>query len=188
MGPKKGKGKAVVAQNPAGTQPAEQLAPALIGTELLHRRGTTVLKDVCFGRLTLGLYPFFAQTLFAGLVPPFSPFLEEILGFYQICLLHLHPKSVLILAIFAYLCEVYLGVAPYVAFFRNFYALRSMAPDERSGCLSFRIAVGMAGIYIPMAWDANDKPVMRVTKKVEDFRLKWLLVDIRESSNFCDIP
>ena len=174
-----------MAQDPTGVHPAEQLAPALVGTrystdverfrpivaDKTNEHGATVLKGARFGRLAVGLYPFFAQTLFAGLVPPFSPFLEEVLAFYQICLLHLQPNSVLILAILTYLCEAYLGVAPSVAFFWCFYALLSTAPGERSGCLSFRIVDGMAGIYIPMAWDANDKPVMRVTKKVEDFRL-----------------
>ena len=120
-------------------------------------------------------------------MPPFSSFLEEILTFYQIQLLHLHPNSILILAIFAYLCEAYLGVMPSVPFFRSFYVLRNTAAGERSGCVSFRIADGMGGVYIPMSWD-GDKPVTRVTKKVDDFRQRWLLVDTKTKSTFLDIP
>ena len=52
-----------------------------------------------------GYYPIFLHTLYAGLVPPFSPFLMAVLETYQIQLLHLHPNSILILSIFTYLCE-----------------------------------------------------------------------------------
>ena len=40
----------------------------------------------------------------------------------------------------------------------------------------------------PMVWGADEKPIMRVTKKVEDFRQKWLLVDIGATNAFCDVP
>ena len=95
-----------------------------------------------------------------------------------------HPP----LVIFANFCEAYLGVAPSVAFFRSFYALHSMAPGKRSCCLSFRIADMMAGIHIPMAWGTDNKPITRVTKKVEDFRHKCVLVDMGEANTFCDVP
>ena len=39
-----------------------------------------------------------------------------------------------------------------------------------------------------MAWGTDDKPIMRVMKKVEDFHQKWLLVDIGETNSFCDVP
>ena len=57
-------------------------------------------------RLAEGFYRIFLHTLYAGLVPPFSDFLLAILEVYQIQLLHLHPNSILILAIFAHFCEV----------------------------------------------------------------------------------
>ena len=70
------------------------------------------------------LQPVFTHALMAGMIPPFSAFLLEILRHYQIHLLHLHPASVTILSAFAYLCEAFLGVEPSVAFFRHFYSLR----------------------------------------------------------------
>ena len=91
-----------------------------IGSGRHNENGTTVRTPVRFGRHAVGLYPFFIQTFFAGLVPPFSLFMEEILACYQICILHLHPNAVLTLAIFAYLCESYLGVAPSLVFFWSF--------------------------------------------------------------------
>ena len=68
-------------------------------------------------RLAEGFYPIFLHTLYAGRVPPFSDFLLAILEVYQIQLLHLHPNSILILAIFAYFCETYIGIHPSVALF-----------------------------------------------------------------------
>ena len=103
-------------------------------------------------------------------MPPFSPFLEAVLAFYQVQLLHLHPNSVLILAVFAYLCEAYLGLEPTVGLFRCFYALRNTTKNERSGCVSFRIVDGMGSVYIPMSW-TEGKAITSVTKKVEDFRI-----------------
>ena len=140
------------------------------------------------GRHASRLYPFFVHFFFAGLIPPFSLFMEEILACYRICILHLHPNAILTLAIFAYFCEAYLGGMPSVALFWSFYALRFTASGESSGCLSFRITDGMAGILITMAWGPDELPVTRVMKKVEEFRKKWLLVDIGGSNTFCDVP
>ena len=119
MGPKKD--KAAMVSDPAGAQQEDEFAPALVGTRIHttealdkirlmatgkdNEHGASILKAARFGKLAAGLYPILFQTIFAGLVPPFSPFLEEVLAFYQIQLLHLHPNSILILAIFAYLCE-----------------------------------------------------------------------------------
>ena len=63
-------------------------------------------------RLADEFYPIFLHTLYVGLVPPFSDFLLAILETYQIHLLHLHPNSILILSIFTYLCEAYIGIRP----------------------------------------------------------------------------
>ena len=67
-----------------------------------NEHGATEMRPAC-SRLTEGYYPIFLHTLYTGLVPPFSDFLLAILEVYQIQLLHLHPNSLLILAIFAHL-------------------------------------------------------------------------------------
>jgi hypothetical protein len=46
--------------------------------------------------------PFFLFFVFAGLVPPFSLFFLAILETYGIQAIHLHPKSITLLAVFAY--------------------------------------------------------------------------------------
>ena len=70
-----------------------------------NEHGATALTPARFERHVAALYPFFMNFFFAGLVPLFSPFMEEILTSYQICIFHLHPSAFLTLAIFAYLCE-----------------------------------------------------------------------------------
>jgi hypothetical protein len=69
--------------------------------------------------------PFFLFSIFAGLVPPFSPFLLVILETYGIQAIHLHPKSVALLAVFAYACEAWIDVKPSVAYFRHLFSLWS---------------------------------------------------------------
>ena len=69
-------------------------------------------------------FPFFSSGVAVGLVPPFSDFFYEVLDHYGLQALHLHPYSVLLLSIFAYYCEAYLGVMPSVALLRHFFFLR----------------------------------------------------------------
>ena len=131
MAPKKAKGKAIAAQTSSSAPPVEECGPAIIGTRYLedvevfrwavasrhNEHGATSLTPARSGRHSAVLYSFFVHFFVVGLVPPFSPFMEEIIACYQICILHLHPNAILMLAIFAYLCKAYLGVAPSVAFF-----------------------------------------------------------------------
>ena len=102
----------------------------------------------------------------AGLVPPFSPFHLEILRYYQIHLLHLHPASIAILATFTFFCEAFLGVRPSMAFFRHFYSLR-MTASGVTGSVSFRLNEHEAAQLISMA----------VTKRLEDFHRSCVFVD-----------
>ena len=46
-------------------------------------------------------YPLFVSTIAAGLVPPSSEFFLSVLRQYNLQALHLHPNSILLLAIFA---------------------------------------------------------------------------------------
>jgi len=88
--------------------------------------------------LDVTAYPVFQHAIAAGLVAPFSPFFLAILEHYQIQLLHLHPNSITILAVFAFACEAFLGIKPSVALFHHYYSLRITAGNQSSGCVSFR--------------------------------------------------
>jgi hypothetical protein len=116
--------------------------------------------------------PFFLFSIFTGLVPPFFPFFLAILETYGIQAIHLHPNSVTLLAVFAYAYEAWIGIKPSVAYFRHLFSLRSSGPNQSSGCVCFIATVGMEGDFIDLKW----------MKKVEDFRSRWLFVDILEES------
>ena len=70
----------------------------------------------------------FIDALWAGLIPPFSAFFNAVLEHYQIHMLHLDPQSVTLLAIFAFLCEAMVGIAPFVALLRHFFSLHLTSP------------------------------------------------------------
>ena len=81
-------------------------------------------------------YPFFLRSIVAGLVPPFFDFFYSILSHYKIHALHLHPNSILLLSIFAFYSEAYVGVMPSVALLRHFFFLR-IKEGHYSGCVGF---------------------------------------------------
>jgi hypothetical protein len=116
--------------------------------------------------------PFFLFSVFAGLVPPMSPFFLVILETYGIQAIHLHPKSVNLLAVFAYACEAWIGIKPSVAYFCHLFSLQSSGLNQSSGCISFIATTGTEGDFIDLKW----------MNKVEDFRSCWLFIDILEES------
>jgi hypothetical protein len=116
--------------------------------------------------------PFSLFSVLAGLVPPFSPFLLAILETYGIQVIHLHPKSVTLLAVFTCACEVWIGIKPSVVYFRHLFSLRSSGLNQSSGCVSFIATAGTEGEFINLKW----------MKKVEDFHSRWLFVDILKES------
>jgi hypothetical protein len=91
---------------------------------------------------------------------------------YGIHAIHLHPKSVALLAIFAYACEAWISVNPSVAYFHHLFSLRSSGLNQSSGCVSFIATARIEGNFIDLKW----------MKKVKDFRSRWLFIGILEES------
>ena len=87
-------------------------------------------------------YPFFMNSVVAGLVPPFSDFFYAVLGHYKLHAFHLDPNSVLLLSIFAFYYEAFVGVRPSVALFRHFFSLRTHGSNKCSSCISFIVPLG----------------------------------------------
>jgi hypothetical protein len=108
------------------------------------------------------------------MVPPFSPFLLTILETYGIQAIHLHPRSVTLLVVFAYACEAWISIKPSVAYFRHLFSLWSSRLNQSSGCISFIATAGTEGDFIDLKW----------MKKVEDFRSHWVFIEILEESEF----
>jgi hypothetical protein len=118
--------------------------------------------------------PFFLFSIFAGMVLPFSPFLLVILETYGIQAIHVHPRCVALLAVFAYACEAWIGIKPSVVYFHHLFSLRPSGLNQSSGCISFITTTGTEDDFVELKW----------MKKVEDFWSRWLFVDILEESEF----
>ena len=75
----------------------------------------------------------------AGLIPPFSEFFMAVLETYGLHMLHLHPNAVVILSLFAYACEAYIGVPPPIALFHHFFVPHMGRSRWVSGCITFKL-------------------------------------------------
>src|SRR3954462_803906 len=108
-------------------------------------------------------YPLFVSSIAVGLVPPFSELFLSVLRHYDLQALHLHPNSILLLAIFAYYCEAHVGVQPSVALLRHYFYLRT-SKGSPSMCVGF-VACG------------SSMAISNPGKRIEGFQSKWVLVD-----------
>ena len=121
---------------------------------------------------------FFADALWAGLVPPFSAFFNAVLSHYQIHMMHLGPESITLLAVFAFVCEAMVGIPPSVALVRHFFSLRLSDPTQCSGCVSFLAMPETAASGIDFGLPP---PEAR-------FRERWLYVDVGVPSPLLSHP
>ena len=122
--------------------------------------------------------PYFADALWAGLVPPFSDFFNAVLSNYQIHMVYLDPESITLLSVFAFVCEAMMGILPSVALLRHFFSLCLSDPTQCSGCVSFLSAPGAA----PSGIDFSLPP------PATGFRERWLYVDVGVPSPLLSHP
>ncbi|BAB63679.1 membrane-associated protein-like [Oryza sativa Japonica Group] len=106
---------------------------------------------------------FFLPFAMAGLVPPFSHFFMDVLEFYDLQMAHLTPNAVMTLAIFAHLCEMFIGVRPSLQLFRWFFTVQSVSPPSVVGGCYFQPRGPVLNRYIPC--------VLR--KKWDDWKSDW---------------
>ncbi|KAE8767700.1 hypothetical protein D1007_60901 [Hordeum vulgare] len=115
---------------PSRITKAEDLGPVLPfvprGT---HEWGETTFwpSSAVLSSLVRSAYPFFLHNIYPGLVPPFSDFFYSILSHYQIRALHLQPNSALLLFVFSFYYEDFVGVRPSVELFHHLFSLRFTA-------------------------------------------------------------
>jgi hypothetical protein len=79
--------------------------------------------SIPLGDLRPGEFVLFVSYIFCGLGLPISSFFMLLLEDYGLQLQHLTPHSILQVAIFVHLCEMFVGVRPCVALFRYFFVL-----------------------------------------------------------------
>ncbi|KAE8803586.1 hypothetical protein D1007_20537 [Hordeum vulgare] len=115
------------------------------------------------------VYPFFLHSVFVGLVPPFSLFFTAILNHYGIQTLHLQPNSILLLSVFAFYCEAFIGVRTSMALFGYFFSPRLQNGAHLSAGVSFVAA-------------ESGNLLLKAGKKVENFRHRWVLMSLKDAT------
>jgi hypothetical protein len=109
------------------------------------RAGASRLGDLAAGEFVL-----FVSYLSCGLALPISPFFLMLLEELDLQLQHLTPHSILQAAIFAHLCEMFVGVAPCTSLFRHFFVLvKSGKAKDHLGTYYFQTRPDSADAYIP---------------------------------------
>nr|ABA94227.1 retrotransposon protein, putative, unclassified [Oryza sativa Japonica Group] len=120
----------------------------------------------------LGRSVFFLSFAMAGLVPPFSSFFMDILEFYDLQMAHLTPNAVMTLAIFAHLCEMFIGVRPSLWLFRWFFTVQPVSPPSVVGGCYFQPRGQVLHRYIPC--------VLR--KKWDDWKSDWFYTPLADEA------
>nr|AAT77913.1 hypothetical protein [Oryza sativa Japonica Group]ABF99468.1 retrotransposon protein, putative, unclassified [Oryza sativa Japonica Group] len=115
---------------------------------------------------------FFLPFAMAGLVPPFSSFFMDVLEFYDLQMAHLTPNAVMTLAIFAHLCEMFIGVRPSLRLFRWFFTVQSVSPPSVVGGCYFQPRGLVLNRYIPC--------VLR--KKWDDWKSDWFYTPLADEA------
>lgn len=99
----------------------------------------------------------FTSFMMVGLLPPFSAFFLAVPDDFGIQLLHLSPNSIIILAIFSHLCEMFIGVLPSVVLFHHYFTLWCVGQSEVTESCGFHLWDGFVNEYIPQLlktkWD-----------------------------------
>jgi hypothetical protein len=134
-------------------------APVLAGR--IHA-GTVPLGDLAAGEFVL-----FTFYISCGLALPISPFFLLLLEEFGLQLQHLTPHSILQAAIFAHLCEMFLGVAPCTSLFCHFFVLvKSGKARDHLGAYYFQTRSDSAVSYISTLGGA----------RWENWRVDWVIV------------
>nr|CAE02012.3 OSJNBa0079A21.1 [Oryza sativa Japonica Group] len=115
---------------------------------------------------------FFLPFAMAGLVPPFSSFFMDVLEFYDLQMAHLTPNAVMTLAIFAHLCEMFIGVRPSLRLFRWFFTVQSVSPPSVVGGCYFQPRGSVLNRYIPCA----------LRKKWDDWKSDWFYTPLADEA------
>jgi hypothetical protein len=121
-------------------------------------------------------YPFFAAYFWCGLCPPFSEFFRDIMVTFGFHLLDFTPNAVMTMAIFAHLCENFVGVNPSTALFRHYFAPRVEKEDPLSGCISWVSKAGMKKTYL----DGD------LHGRWPDWRAEWCWIVEEDPLSFCE--
>jgi hypothetical protein len=132
------------------SEEALNLVRDLLGWSAPGLAGRIRAGAVPLGNLAVGEFILFTSYISCGLALSISPFFLLLLKEFGLQLQHLTPHSVLQVAIFVHLCEMFVGVAPYTSLFRNFFVLvKSGKTRDHIGAYYFQTRPDPAVVYIP---------------------------------------
>jgi hypothetical protein len=130
---------------------------------------------VPLGDLVAGEFVLFTSYISCGLALPISPFFLLLLEEFGLQLQHLTPHSILQVAIFVHLCEMFIGVAPCTSLFRYFFVLvKSEKIRDHIGAYYFQTRPDPAVVYIPTFGGA----------RWENWRSDWVIAST-EANESC---
>lgn len=102
----------------------------------------------------------FKDFFIRGLGLPTSEFFRRVLDFYGLELVNLNPNSILHMAIFAHLCEAFLGIHPHFLLFRYFFICKpypnAAAPNVFGGG-GFQLRDSMRNLYINIPLKSSNR-------------------------------
>jgi hypothetical protein len=146
---------------------ALNLVRNLLGWSALAFTGRIRAGAAPLGDLATGEFVLFVSYLSCGLALPISPFFLLLLEELGLQLQHLTPHSILQAAIFAHLCEMFMGVAPCTSLFRHFFVLvKSGKAKDHLDAYYFQTRPDSASAYIPSLSGA----------RWEHWRADWVIV------------
>ena len=128
-----------------------------------------------FNALEPGDARIFACFVVAGLVPPMSLFFHAVLAAYGLHVAHIHPNTMVTLAMFQHCCEAFVGIRPSVVLFRHFFWPRV---EERRVSGSVTFTRRNTSRFIPMD----------VRSKWEEFRHQWCFIRFPRADDSLDAP
>ncbi|KAE8781228.1 hypothetical protein D1007_45549 [Hordeum vulgare] len=140
-----------------------------------HGRTLIWLDATAKRPVSKAVYPLFLHSVFAGLVPSFFSFFTAILNHYGIQALQLQPNSILLLSVFAFYCESFIGMRPSVALFRHFFSLRVHDDAHLSACVSF--VASQRGNFL-----------LKAGKKLENCMHRWVLISLKDADPRLEMP
>jgi hypothetical protein len=129
---------------------ALNLVRNLLGWGALAFAGRIHAGTSPLGDLTAAEFVLFVSYISSGLALPILPFFLLLLEELGLQLQHLMPHSILQAAIFAHLCEIFMGVAPSTSLFCHFFVLvKSGKAKDHLGAYYFQTRSDPAVAYIP---------------------------------------
>ena len=121
---------------------------------------------VPLGDLRAGEFVLFISHISTGLGLPISSFFLLLLEDFCLQLQHLSPHSILLMAIFVHLCEIFVGVRPCVILFHHFFVLvKSGKGKDELGAYYFQTRSDLQTPYMPGLTGG----------KWEEWRREWVI-------------